>query len=119
MPFCNSSSLKIILLISAIFSFLVLNASAYTIKGSPQCSDIFLAKDGKYTDNETAKRTFTFWMLGYITGANMMHEEAGGHGEFGKGVEPEEIYELVIEWCQVNPQSQMADVLKYILNEID
>jgi hypothetical protein len=88
MPFCNSSSLKIILLISAIFSFLVLNASAYTIKGSPQCSDIFLAKDGKYTDNETAKRTFTFWMLGYITGANMMHEEAGGHGEFCKGVEP-------------------------------
>ena len=49
MPFCNSSSLKIILLISAIFSFLVLNASAYTIKGSPQCSDIFLAKDNGYS----------------------------------------------------------------------
>ena len=106
--------LIIILSLYTLFSFT--NAISYTLKGAPPCSDILRAVDEQITIEIW---THKYFMNGYVSGANMMHEVAGGHGDFGKNTDADAIYYSVVKYCRDNPFGHMAEAIRYMIPKLE
>lgn len=80
-------------------------AVAYTVKGSVECPDVL-----KEDSNEAYSLANRWWVLGYITGRNYQTElQTGDATQTGAGVDEDQIYAYVIEFCKNNPDKDMDD----------
>jgi hypothetical protein len=72
-----------------------MTATAYTIRGTPDCQEW-------QSDNSDQ-----FWVLGYISGRNAALNET-----LTTGLDMEEVYQYVTQFCKANPDNDADDALQ-------
>lgn len=72
-----------------------MTASAYTVRGTPDCQEW-------QSDNSDQ-----FWVMGYISGRNAALNET-----LTTGLDMEEVYQYVTQFCKANPDNDADDALQ-------
>jgi len=73
--------------------------AGYYVTGAVECPDV-ISQDG----HDGYRLANMWWILGYFTGRNYEREDNAG-----RGVEAEELYARVLEFCRRNPEKDMDD----------
>ena len=86
----------------------------YTVKGIVACPDI-VKEDG----NEHYREYNRWWLLGYITARNYSAVLSGGNGDVANEIEPDNLYQMALSFCQSNPGNDWDDAAIHVYDLLD
>jgi hypothetical protein len=88
---------------------LTMPVAAYTVKSSVECTDI-IREDA----NDNYRDMNKWWLMGYFTGRNYSADS-----ETGKAIEDENIYQMALDYCRSNQESDWDDAAIHVYDRLD
>lgn len=89
---------------------------SYRANGSPTCSAWISARGGKDEDNQIHAGIYRRWVLGYITGFNIVGPDQTGN--LLGTASGQEFYAAIDGYCTRNPSHLVADAMRPIITSI-
>ena len=89
---------------------------SYRAHSSPACSDWRSARAGKHEDSSLRAGIYRKWVLGYITGFNIVGPDQSGN--LLATATRDEVYVAIDGFCQRNPANSVVDAMRPLAEAI-